>query len=46
VTATVREDPWIVELANPELPGRHHSSFNTTFNVLEGLREGIATGNV
>ncbi len=35
---------WNCQIRN--YPERHHSSFNTTFNVLEGLREGVAAGNV
>jgi hypothetical protein len=35
---------WNCQIRN--YPERHHSSFNTTFNVLEGLREGLAAGNV
>lgn len=35
---------WNCQIRN--YPERHHSSFNTTFNVLEGLRQGVAAGNV
>jgi len=35
---------WNCHIRN--YPDRHHSSFHTTFNVLEGLREGAAAGNV
>jgi len=35
---------WNCQIRN--YPDTHHSSFNTTFNVLEGLREGVAAGNV
>lgn len=35
---------WNCQIRN--YPERQHSSFNTTFNVLEGLREGVAAGNV
>jgi hypothetical protein len=35
---------WNCQIRN--YPERRHSSFNTTFNVLEGLREGAAAGNV
>jgi hypothetical protein len=35
---------WNCQVRN--YPETHHSSFHTTFNVLEGLREGVAAGNV
>lgn len=35
---------WNCQIRN--YPERRHSSFNTTFNVLEGLRECAAAGNV
>jgi hypothetical protein len=35
---------WNCQIRN--YPERKHSSFNTTFNVLEGLREGVTAGNV
>jgi len=33
---------WNCQIRN--YPERRHGSFNTTFNVLEGLREGVAAG--
>jgi hypothetical protein len=35
---------WNCQIRN--YPERLHSSFNTTFNVLEGLREALVAGNV
>jgi hypothetical protein len=42
--AQMDDGGWNCQIRN--YPGRHHSSFHTTFNVLEGLREGVAAGNI
>jgi hypothetical protein len=44
LSAQYEDGGWNCQMRN--YPERRHSSFNTTFNVLEGLREAVRAGNL